>query len=51
MGETTKLANLLDPQVVADLVDKKLIYNIRFAPLAEVDTTLVGVPGSTLTLP
>jgi N4-gp56 family major capsid protein len=51
MGETTKLANLLDPQVVADLVDKKLINNIRFAPLAEVDTTLVGVPGSTLTLP
>lgn len=51
MGETTKLANLLDPQVVADLVDKKLIYNIRFAPLAEVDTTLVGTPGSTLTLP
>ena len=48
---TTMLANLLDPQVVADLVNKKLIDNIRFAPLAEIDTTLVGVPGSTVTLP
>lgn len=48
---TTMLANLLDPQVVADLVEKKLINNIRFAPLAEVDTTLVGRPGDTVTLP
>ena len=47
----TILANLLDPQVVADLVDKKLINAIRFAPLAEVDTTLVGRPGDTVTLP
>ena len=51
MGETTKLANLLDPQVLADYVDKKLIDNIRFAPLATVDTTLVGSPGSILTFP
>lgn len=48
---TTMLANLLDPQVVADLVEKKLIDNIRFAPLADVDTTLVGRPGDTITLP
>lgn len=48
---TTMLANLLDPQVVADLVEKKLIYNIRFAPLTDVDTTLVGRPGDTVTLP
>lgn len=48
---TTMLSNLLDPQVVADLVDKKLINYIRFAPLAEVDTTLVGRPGDTVTLP
>ena len=48
---TTMLANLLDPQVVADLVEKKLINHIRFAPLAEVDTTLVGRPGDTVTLP
>lgn len=51
MGETTKLANLIDPQVLADYVDKKLISNIAFAPLAEIDDTLVGNPGDTLTFP
>ena len=51
MGETTKLANLLDPQVLADYIDTKLIDNIVFAPLATVDTTLVGAPGSILTFP
>ena len=51
MGETTKLANLIDPQVLADYIDKKLIDNIRFAPLAEIDNTLVGNPGDILTMP
>lgn len=48
---TTKLENLLDPQVVGDFIDKKLIDFIRFAPLAKIDTTLVGRPGDTVTLP
>ena len=47
----TKLANLVNPQVMADLVEKKLHDLIRFLPLADVDTTLSGVPGSTLYLP
>ena len=47
----TKLANLINPQVMADLVDKKLHDLIRFLPLAEVDETLVARPGSTLYLP
>ena len=51
MGETTMLANLIDPQVLANVVDKKLIYAIRFAPLAEIDSTLVGRPGDILTFP
>ena len=29
MGETTKLANLVNPQVLADYIDKKLIDAIR----------------------
>lgn len=51
MGQTTKLANLIDPEVLAAYIDKKLINNIVFAPLAEVDTTLQGAPGSILTMP
>lgn len=51
MGETTKLANLINPQVLADYIDKKLINKIVFAPLAEVDTTLVGNPGDKLYFP
>ncbi len=51
MGETTKLANLIDPEVLAAYIDSKLIDNIVFAPLAEVDTTLVGEPGDTIKFP
>ena len=48
---TTMLANLINPQVLADTVDSKLIDYIRFAPLADLDNTLEGQPGDTLTLP
>ena len=51
MGETTKLANLIDPQVLAAYIDKKLINNIVFAPLATIDMTLVGEPGSVIRFP
>ena len=51
MGETTKLANLIDPEVLAAYIDKKLIDKIVFAPLAEVDNTLVGAPGDTIKFP
>lgn len=47
----TKLANIINPQVMADMIDTKLVDLMRFAPLAEIDTTLVGVPGNTVTLP
>ena len=47
----TKLANLFNPQVIGDMIDKKLVDAIRFSPLATIDTTLAGRPGSKLTLP
>lgn len=47
----TKLADLFDPQVVADYIDQKLIDGIRLSPLARIDTTLVGRPGDELTMP
>lgn len=51
MGETTKLANLINPEVLADYIDKKLVDKIVFAPLATVDTTLTGQPGDTIKFP
>lgn len=47
----TKLANLVDPQVMADMVSAKLPKKIKFSPIARIDTTLVGRPGSTITVP
>lgn len=47
----TLLTNLIDPEVIGSMMDTKLINYIRFAPLAEVDTTLVGRPGDTLKFP
>lgn len=51
MGQTTVLSYLIDPEVLANYVDVKLIDNIVFAPLAAVDTTLVGAPGDTIKFP
>lgn len=47
----TKIANMVDPQVLADMISATLKDAIRFAPLAVVDNTLVGRPGSTVTVP
>ena len=47
----TFLADLIDPQVLADYIEQKLIKNIVFAPLAKIDRTLTATAGSTLTFP
>ena len=47
----TEIANLIDPEVMADMISAQLPNKLRFAPLARVDRTLVGQPGSTLTVP
>lgn len=47
----TYSTNLFRPEVIADLIDEKLIDNIVFAPLARVDNTLEGRAGNTVTLP
>lgn len=47
----TQLSNLVDPEVLADMISAELENLIRFSPLAEVDRTLVGRPGSTITVP
>jgi hypothetical protein len=51
MSEYTLKANLVIPEVIADLVETKLGDNVTLLPLAEVDNTLVGQPGDTLKFP
>lgn len=47
----TKLANLIDPEVMTDMISAKLPKKIRVAPFAKVDTTLEGAEGDTITVP
>lgn len=48
---TTKLAQLIDPEVMAPMISAKLNEAIVATPFAKIDTTLVGEPGSTITIP
>ena len=47
----TKLASLIDPEVLAPIIEKKMVDAMKFAPLAKLDYALQGRPGSTITLP
>ena len=47
----TKLTNLVDPEVMADMISATLPKKIKFSPIARIDTTLVGQPGDTITVP
>lgn len=51
MANETKSTHLIIPEVLADMVQVKLEKKVRFTPLAIVDTTLVGKPGDTITVP
>lgn len=47
----TKLAQMVDPEVMAPMISAKLEKAIVATPFAKIDTTLVGRPGSTITVP
>ena len=47
----TKIEQLVNPEVMADMVSAKLPKMIKFTPLAYVDRELVGQPGNTVTVP
>ena len=51
MSGITKLENLVNPEVLADMIDKKLVDLMKFSPLATIDNTLEGRPGDTIKLP
>ena len=47
----TKISNLVNPEVMADIISAGLPTKIKFAPLAKIDDTLVARPGNTITVP
>ena len=47
----TKLANLINPEVMADMVSATLPKKIKFSPIAHMDNTLAGRAGDTITVP
>lgn len=48
---TTKLGNIIDPQVMGDMIEAKITNAAKLIPYAKVDTTLQGVAGDTKTVP
>lgn len=50
-ANATKIADLINPEVLADMVSAELPNAIAFAPLAIVGTKLEGRAGNTLTMP
>ena len=47
----TKLAQLINPEVMADMVSAKVDKKMRVIPYAKVDTTLQGQAGDTISVP
>lgn len=48
---TTKIANLINPEVMADMISAKIEKKIRVIPYAKVDNSLKGNAGDTITIP
>ena len=48
---TTKLSNLINPEVMAGMISATLPKKIKFSTIARVDTTLQGQAGNTITVP
>lgn len=51
MANETKISSIINPQVLADMIEAKLVNAMKFTPLCKVDNTLVGRAGDTVTLP
>ena len=51
MANTTTMAQMINPEVMGDMINAKIEALAKLTPYAKVDTTLVGVPGDTKTIP
>lgn len=51
MPNTTTMAQMINPEVMGDMINAKIEALAKLTPYAKVDTTLVGVPGDTKTIP
>lgn len=47
----TKISDIINPQVMADIIEAKVEAQCKITPYAKVDTTLQGVAGDTVTVP
>lgn len=47
----TMMSNMINPEVMGDMINAKIEALAKITPYAKVDTTLVGVPGDTKTVP
>lgn len=47
----TTMSNMINPQVMGDMIEAKINALAKITPYAKVDTSLVGVPGDTKTVP
>lgn len=50
-NEVTKKVNVIVPEVMGQMINAKIEALAKLTPYAKVDTTLVGVPGDTKTVP
>ncbi len=48
---TTKVANVIVPEVMGDMIEAKIEAQCKLTPYAKVDTTLEGTAGDTKTVP
>ena len=51
MANETKLANIINPQVMQDMVSAGLPKALKFTQFAAVNEELKGAPGDTVTIP
>lgn len=47
----TKMANMINPEVMGDMINAKIEAQLKLTPYAKVDTSLQGVAGDTKTIP